>query len=77
MAIAGESTFLMHTFNPKDMTLSEVLSVDDKITSGVFVDKIFYYVTKSGKVHLSFLGKSFFFTNAEKKRFILGALAQQ
>ena len=59
------------------MNLSEVLSIDDKITSGIFVNKIFYYVTKSGKLNISFLGKAFFYTNAEKKQFILGALPQQ
>jgi coatomer subunit beta' len=59
------------------MTLSEVLSIDDKITSGVFVNKIFYFTTKSGKINLSFLGKSLFLANAEKKQFILGALPQQ
>ena len=54
----------MHTFNPKNMTLGEVLSIDDKITSGVFVNKIFYFVTKAGKINISFLGKSFFLANA-------------
>ena len=64
MAIANETKFLMHTFNPKNMTLGEVLSLDDKITSGVFVNKIFYFVTKAGKINVSFLGKSFFLANA-------------
>ena len=77
MAIANETKFLVHTFNPKNMTLGQVLSLDDKVTSGVFVNKIFYFVTKSGKINLSFLGKYFFLTNAEKKQFILGALPQQ
>ena len=77
MALANQNKFLMHTFNPKNMTLGEVLSIDDKITSGVFVNKIFYFVTKSGKMNISFLGKSFFLANAEKKQFILGALSQQ
>jgi len=54
-----------------------VLSVHDKVTSGVFVDKIFYFINKAGKINISFLGKSFFLANAEKKQFILGALDQQ
>ena len=59
------------------MTLSEVLEINDKVASGVFVKKIFYFITKAGKLNVSFLGKSFFLANAEKKQFILGALEQQ
>jgi hypothetical protein len=77
MALANETKFLLHTFNKKDMTLGQVLELDDKVTSGVFVNKIFYFVTKAGKLNISFLGKSFFLANAEKKQFILGALEQQ
>jgi hypothetical protein len=54
-----------------------MLVINDKVTSGVFIDTIFYYVTKAGKLNLSFLGKSMFYGNAEKKQFILGALEQQ
>lgn len=77
MAIANDSRFLLHTFNPKNQTLSEVLSLEDKVTSGIFVNKIFYFLTKAGKLNISLLGKSFFLSNAEKKQFILGALPQQ
>ncbi len=77
MAIANETKFLLHTFNKSNLSLSEVLVVEDKVTSGVFVNKIFYYINKAGKLHISFLGKSFFLANAEKKQFILGALEQQ
>ena len=51
--------------------------LNDKITSAIFVNKIFYFINKAGKIHLSFLGKSFFYNNAQKKQFILGALDQQ
>lgn len=47
------------------------------MTSGVFVDKIFYFINKAGKIHFAFNGKSFFYGPAEKKQFILGALEQQ
>jgi hypothetical protein len=77
VAIANETRFVIYLFNKKNMSLSEVLTLHDNITSGVFVDKIFYFVNKAGKIHLSFLGKNFFLTNAEKKQFILGALDQQ
>lgn len=77
MAIANETRCLLHTFNKSNQSLSEVLVVEDKVTSGVFVNKIFYYINKAGKLHLSFLGKSFFLANAEKKQYILGALEQQ
>ena len=53
------------------------MTIQDKISSGVWVNKIFYYITRAGKIHLTFLGKSFFLTNGEKKQFILGALEQQ
>ena len=68
---------MVHSFNKKNLSLGEVLSVHDKVTSGVFVDKIFYFINKAGKINISFLGKSFFLANAEKKQFILGALDQQ
>jgi hypothetical protein len=51
--------------------------LNDKVTSGIFVDKIFYFINKAGKIHFSLLGKSFFFSSALKKQFILGALEQQ
>ena len=38
---------------------------------------MFYYATKAGKIHFSFLGHHFFLTNADKKQFILGAVPQQ
>ena len=63
--------------NTKNYHLSEIHVLTDKITSGIFVNKIFYFINKAGKIHLSFLGKSFFFNNAQKKQFILGALEQQ
>lgn len=47
------------------------------MTSGIFVNKIFYYINKAGKLNICFLGKSFFLANAAKKQFILGALEQQ
>jgi hypothetical protein len=68
---------MVYNFNKKNLSLGEVLSLHDKVTSGVFVDKIFYYINKAGKIHISFLGKSFFLANAEKKQFILGAIDQQ
>lgn len=77
MAIASQTKFIIFRLNKTTNALSELLTLNDKITSGVFVDKIFYYINKAGKIHLSFLGKSFFFGNAEKKQFILGALDQQ
>ena len=51
----------MHLFNKKNKNLTEVLSITDKVTSGVFVDKIFYYINKAGKIHFAFNGKSFFY----------------
>lgn len=48
--------------------------MQDSINSGVFVDKIFYYMTKAGKIHFSFSGKSFFYAHAVRKQFILGAV---
>lgn len=68
---------MLYNFNKASLSLSEMLLVEDKVTSGVFVNKIFYYINKAGKLNLSFLGKSFFLANAEKKQFILGALEQQ
>lgn len=68
---------MVYNFNKKNLSLGEVVSVHDKVTSGVFVDKIFYFINKAGKINISFLGKSFFLANAEKKQFILGALDQQ
>ncbi len=77
MVLANESRLVVHTFNRKSLSLGEVFSASDKVTSGVFVDRIFYYINRAGKIHLCFLGKSFFLANAEKKQFILGALEQQ
>ena len=49
----------------------------ERVTSGVFVSGVLYYTTRAGKLYYSLLGKSFFYGNAEKKQFILGALPQQ
>ena len=63
MALANESKLVIFTYNSKNMSLAEVLTIDDKITSGIFVNKIFYFSTKAGKINIAFLGKSFFLTN--------------
>ena len=55
---------MVYNFNKKNLSFGEVLSVHDKVTSGVFVDKIFYFINKAGKINISFLGKSFFLANA-------------
>lgn len=34
-------------------------------------------MNKAGKVYFSFLGKEFFYCNADKKQFILGGVEQQ
>lgn len=57
MALATETKFVMYNFNKKNKNLTEVLSITDKVTSGVFVDKIFYYINKAGKIHFAFNGK--------------------
>jgi hypothetical protein len=64
MALATETKFVLYQFNKKNQNLSEILTINDKITSGIFVDKIFYFINKAGKIHFSLLGKSFFFGNA-------------
>jgi hypothetical protein len=65
---------MIFTFNKKNLSLTELISINDRVNSGVFVDKIFFYMTKSGKINYSFNGKIFFYANGEKKQFILGAI---
>jgi coatomer subunit beta' len=77
LALATETKLVLYQFNRKNRNLSELLTISDRITSGLFVDRIFYFINRAGKLHFSFLGKAFFFGNAEKKQFILGALEQQ
>lgn len=77
LALATETKLVLYQFNRKNRNLSELLTLQDKVTSGLFVDRIFYYINRAGKLHFSLLGKTFFFGNAEKKQFILGALEQQ
>lgn len=77
LGLASESKMIVFSFNPKTYSLTELISINEKVNSGVFVDQIFYYMTKSGKINFTFLGKAFFYANAEKKQFILGVLEQQ
>ena len=53
------------------------MPIIDKVTSGCWIDKIFFYMNASGKIFFSFHGRNFFYCNSEKKQFILGALEQQ
>lgn len=55
---------MLYQFNKKNKNLSELLTLHERVTSGLFVDKIFYYLNRAGKLHFSFLGKTFFFGNA-------------
>lgn len=64
MAMANETRLIIYGFNKSNLSLSEMLVIEDKVSSGVFVNKIFYFINKAGKIHLSFLGKSFFLTGA-------------
>jgi coatomer subunit beta' len=48
----------------------------DKINSGIFISNIFFYITLSGKLNYCTNGKSFFFLNSDKKRFIIGSIEQ-
>ena len=77
MAMATETKFTLYQFSKKSRALSELLTINDKVTSGFFVDRVFYFINKAGKLHFALLGKHFFLGSAEKKQFILGALEQQ
>lgn len=74
MAIASETKLVVYQFNKKNKNLSELLSLNDQVTSGLFVGRIFYFINKAGKIYFSMLGKNFFYSNATKKQYILGAL---
>ena len=76
-AIATEEKLIIFAFNKKNFSLTELITINDRVNSGIFVNKVFYYMSKIGKIYFSFLGKTFFYTNAEKKQFILGAIENQ
>lgn len=77
LALATETKLVLYQFNKKTRSLGELFTLPDRVTSGLFIDRIFYFINRAGKLYFSLLGKIFFFGNAEKKQFILGALEQQ
>ncbi len=77
VVIATADKFNVYQYNKKNYSLTEILQVNDRVTSGCFIGSIFYYMNKSGKIFFSFLGKEFFFCNTDKKQFILGGVEQQ
>lgn len=64
-------------YNKGNGSFTELLTIADKVTSAVWVNQIFFYMNSSGKIFFSFRGRSFFYANTEKKRFILGVVEQQ
>lgn len=77
VVISTADKFNIYQYNKKNFSLTEILQVNDRVTSGCFIGTIFYYMAKSGKIYYSFLGKEFFYCNADKKQFILGGVEQQ
>lgn len=51
-------------------------TIMDRINSGVFISNVFFYITQAGKLNYSINGKSFFFLNSDKRRFIIGSIEQ-
>ena len=47
LALATETKLVLYQFNRKNRNLSELLTLPDQATSGLFVDRIFYYVNLS------------------------------
>jgi len=57
LAISTIDKLSIYGYNKKSHALTEITTVNDRVTSGCFVDKIFYYMTKSGKLYYTFNGK--------------------
>ena len=57
VVISTNDKFNVYQYNKKNFSLTEILQVNDRVTSGCFIDTKFYYMTKAGKIFYSFLGK--------------------
>lgn len=77
MISTGQS-FTLYTYNSKNHSLTEMITVSDQLTSCCFVNEIFYYMTRSGKIYFVLYDKSFFYTTtSDKRQFILSGMKHQ
>lgn len=67
--------FVVYQLKPNG-ELVESYAIMDRINSGIFVSNVFFYMTNAGKLNYSVRGKSFFFLNSDKRRFIVGSIEQ-
>lgn len=77
MAIATNDKLVIFSLNKKTWALTEMLNTPAKVTSGVFTNRTFIYMTANAKIYFTIHNKSFFLQNYEKKKFILGLIEQQ
>ena len=74
LAVATSDKMIIYGYQKSNGAFVELLTIADKVTSAVWVADILFYMNAAGKIFFSFRGRSFFYANTEKKRFILGTV---
>lgn len=77
LMVAASEKLWGYRLNKKTFALTEVLSIPCKALSGTFCRNTFFYMNSNTKLNFVINGKSFFYQNYEKKKFILGLIEAQ
>ena len=64
----------MYSLNKNTFALTEIVSFPSKVTSGIFLRNIFFYLNHNAKLNVIIQNKNFFIRNYDKKKFILGII---
>lgn len=67
----------MYRLDKNSFALTELLTLPNKVNSGIFLKNIFFYLNQNAKLNVIINNKSFFIRNYDKKKFILGAIEPQ